>query len=84
VDTEKNDVQISFIGLGPMGRALARRLLEAGRKITVANRSPEKADPFERLGASVSYVSPMNRRAAEYCCSTNCLRKNLPVKPSWC
>ena len=53
----KNDVQISFIGLGPMGKALARRLLEAGRKITVANRSPEKADPFERLGASVATPS---------------------------
>ena len=42
---------ITVIGLGAMGSALARTLLEAGRNVTVWNRSPEKIQPLVALGA---------------------------------
>jgi len=42
---------ITVIGLGAMGSALARTLLDAGRNVTVWNRSPEKAQPLVALGA---------------------------------
>jgi len=42
---------ITVIGLGAMGSALARTLLDAGRNVTVWNRSPEKIQPLVALGA---------------------------------
>ena len=42
---------ISVIGLGAMGSALARAQLKAGRSVTVWNRSIEKAAPLEEAGA---------------------------------
>ena len=38
--------EVSVIGLGNMGSALARALLENGRQVTVWNRSPRKAAPW--------------------------------------
>lgn len=43
---------LTMIGLGAMGSALANAFLKAGHKITVWNRSPEKAEPFTALGAN--------------------------------
>jgi 3-hydroxyisobutyrate dehydrogenase-like beta-hydroxyacid dehydrogenase len=43
---------VTVIGLGDMGSALARAFLSAGKIVTVWNRSPEKAAPLERLGAT--------------------------------
>jgi 3-hydroxyisobutyrate dehydrogenase-like beta-hydroxyacid dehydrogenase len=44
---------VTVIGLGNMGSALARALLDApqGRAVTVWNRSPEKAAPLVAMGA---------------------------------
>ncbi|WP_238162268.1 NAD(P)-dependent oxidoreductase [Micromonospora endolithica] len=42
---------MSVIGLGPMGRALARALLTAGHPVTVWNRTRSRADPLVREGA---------------------------------
>lgn len=42
---------ISVIGLGAMGSALARAQIKAGRSVTVWNRSPEKAEPLVSDGA---------------------------------
>jgi 3-hydroxyisobutyrate dehydrogenase-like beta-hydroxyacid dehydrogenase len=42
---------ITVFGLGAMGTALARRLIEAGRKVTVWNRSSDKMQPLVDLGA---------------------------------
>ncbi len=43
--------ELTCIGLGLMGSALARAMLAAGHKITVWNRSPGKADALVGLGA---------------------------------
>lgn len=44
----------TVIGLGLMGSALARAMLNAGHQITVWNRSPGKARPFVRDGVTVA------------------------------
>ncbi len=43
--------EISVIGLGAMGSALARALLNAGYSVTVWNRTPQKMEPLATLGA---------------------------------
>lgn len=43
---------VSIIGLGAMGSALARALLRKGHRITVRNRTSAKADPLVRDGAA--------------------------------
>jgi len=43
--------EISIIGLGAMGGAIARALVKAGYEVTVWNRSPEKMEPVIALGA---------------------------------
>ncbi|MFB9477505.1 NAD(P)-dependent oxidoreductase [Nonomuraea salmonea] len=42
---------ISVLGLGLMGTALAKSLLAAGHQVTVWNRTPAKADPLVAEGA---------------------------------
>lgn len=42
---------VTVIGLGAMGTALAKTLMYAGRKVTVWNRTPEKTEPLVALGA---------------------------------
>lgn len=45
---------VSVIGLGVMGSALARTLIESGRSVTVWNRTPGKADPLVAAGATLA------------------------------
>ena len=45
---------ITVIGLGLMGAALARTLGEAGHSVTVWNRSPEKMRPFAEAGVETA------------------------------
>jgi 3-hydroxyisobutyrate dehydrogenase and related beta-hydroxyacid dehydrogenases len=45
---------VTVIGLGDMGSALARTLLARGRRVTVWNRTPAKADPLVREGATLA------------------------------
>lgn len=45
---------ISVLGLGKMGTALAKSLLASGRSVTVWNRSANKAQPFIGAGAEVA------------------------------
>ncbi len=54
---------ISVIGLGKMGAALAATLLESGRSVTVWNRSPDKAAALVEAGASLA-SSPEDAIAA--------------------
>ena len=42
---------VGFIGLGIMGRAMARRLVDAGHRVTVWNRDPSKAADLTAAGA---------------------------------
>lgn len=54
--------RIGFIGLGLMGRTMAKRLLNAGHQLRVFNRSKPPVDELVRLGAEEA-SSP--QRAAE-------------------
>jgi 3-hydroxyisobutyrate dehydrogenase-like beta-hydroxyacid dehydrogenase len=44
-------MKAGFIGLGRMGQAMARRMLDAGHDIGVYNRTAEKLKPLTELGA---------------------------------
>jgi 3-hydroxyisobutyrate dehydrogenase len=54
--------ELGYVGLGVMGSAVARRLLEGGHEVTVWNRTREKAEPLLEAGARWA-ESP--RRVAE-------------------
>lgn len=43
---------VAVLGLGAMGSRIAARLLAAGHRVTVWNRTPEKASPLVELGAA--------------------------------
>jgi 3-hydroxyisobutyrate dehydrogenase len=45
---------IALLGLGIMGSGMANRLLGAGFRLTIYNRTPEKAAPFLDRGANVA------------------------------
>ncbi|MCD7053211.1 NAD(P)-dependent oxidoreductase [Rhodococcus sp. BH2-1] len=51
-DHEEPDVDIGFLGMGTMGRPMARNLARAGYDVTVWNRSPGKAADVVDYGAS--------------------------------
>ncbi|HTQ76201.1 MAG TPA: NAD(P)-dependent oxidoreductase [Burkholderiales bacterium] len=44
-------MKVGFIGTGRMGRAMARRLIEAGHELAVFNRTPAKAAELVQAGA---------------------------------
>jgi 3-hydroxyisobutyrate dehydrogenase-like beta-hydroxyacid dehydrogenase len=46
--------QIGWIGVGRMGSPMIARLLDAGYEVTVWNRTREKCDPLEQLGATIA------------------------------
>lgn len=50
-----NKLKIGFIGLGLMGRPMARNLYKAGYPLSVFNKTPEKTKEFVSLGAKVCY-----------------------------
>lgn len=45
---------VALIGLGIMGRGLGGNILKAGHRLTVYNRSRDKAEPFAARGAQVA------------------------------
>ena len=47
-------MDVGFIGLGNMGTAMARSLLQAGHKVTVYNRTRSKAEALAGQGARVA------------------------------
>ena len=47
-------MNVGFIGLGNMGAAMAGRLLQAGHKLTVYNRTPSKAQGLIDRGAHLA------------------------------
>ena len=46
-------MKVAFIGLGRMGQAMSRRLLDAGHELAVYNRTPEKTKSLAAAGAKV-------------------------------
>jgi 3-hydroxyisobutyrate dehydrogenase-like beta-hydroxyacid dehydrogenase len=44
-------MQVGFLGLGTMGKAMAANLIKAGHALTVWNRSPAPAEELRALGA---------------------------------
>ncbi|MFO7172705.1 MAG: NAD(P)-dependent oxidoreductase [Bacillota bacterium] len=57
-------MQIAFLGLGAMGAPMARNLIRAGYRLTVWNRTPERAAPLVAEGAR---QAPTPREAAAGC-----------------
>ncbi len=47
-------MDIGFIGLGNMGQGMAANLIKAGHRVTVYNRSPDKAEALVRQGATAA------------------------------
>jgi len=56
---------IGFIGLGIMGTPMALNLVKAGLKLTVYNRTRDKAEPLERAGARVAASAAEAARDAD-------------------
>jgi len=52
--SEFKNTHIAFLGLGIMGSGMAGRLLDAGARLTVFNRSAERATPLAGRGARVA------------------------------
>jgi 3-hydroxyisobutyrate dehydrogenase-like beta-hydroxyacid dehydrogenase len=58
-------MQVGFVGLGSMGAAIARNLIDSGHALHVFNRSPAAAQPLRRAGASVASSAAHAARAAD-------------------
>jgi 3-hydroxyisobutyrate dehydrogenase len=52
--SDLTNTRIAFLGLGIMGSGMAGRLLDAGARLTVYNRSPERAAPLAARGATLA------------------------------
>ncbi len=57
--------RITFLGLGIMGRAMARRLLDNGYELTVWNRNPGRAEALMKAGATVAQSPADGARNAD-------------------
>src|SRR5437879_4290411 len=51
--TQEND-RLGFVGIGYMGRPIARRLLESGFKLTAYDRDHSKAEELIRYGGTAA------------------------------
>jgi 3-hydroxyisobutyrate dehydrogenase-like beta-hydroxyacid dehydrogenase len=58
-------MKIGFLGLGAMGHAMARRLLDAGHDLTVFNRTASKAKDLVADGARLAATPAEAARGAE-------------------
>src|SRR5580692_4304937 len=50
-DLGRHTMKVGFIGLGRMGGAMVRRLLDGGHEVAVYNRTADKMKPLVDLGA---------------------------------
>jgi len=49
-----SEMEIGWIGIGRMGQPMVTRLLKAGHKVRVWNRTRAKAEPLSKLGAVIA------------------------------
>jgi 3-hydroxyisobutyrate dehydrogenase-like beta-hydroxyacid dehydrogenase len=54
-------MEVGFIGLGGMGTGMAKSLLRAGHKVTVCNRTRERAEALRAAGAVAGSVADASR-----------------------
>ena len=59
-------MKVGFIGLGHMGAGMARNLIRAGHKVTVYNRTPDKATALAAAGARVASTCPKPVRVKQF------------------
>ncbi len=74
-DSNKNGEirdRLGFVGIGYMGRPIARRLLESGFKLTAYDRDHNKAEELSRYGGTVA------KSVAELSSSCNVVMSCLP------
>ena len=64
--------RLGFVGIGYMGRPIARRLLESGFKLTAFDRDPSKAEELMRYGGIVA------KSVSELSSSCNVVMSCLP------
>lgn len=60
-------MQLGFIGLGHLGKAIAGRLLECGHTLTVWNRTPAKAEGMQ-VDVALSPISVARRAEVVFLC----------------
>lgn len=58
-------MKIGFIGLGAMGAAIAKNLVESGHEVHVFNRNPARAEPLRAAGATVAATAAQAAQAAD-------------------
>ena len=58
-------MKLGFIGLGNMGSAIARNLIQARHMLTVYNRTRSRAERFASLGARIAETPSEAAAAAE-------------------
>ena len=58
-------MEVAWIGTGIMGAPMARRLIQAGHRVRVFNRSPEKARALAAEGASIATDAAASVAGAE-------------------
>src|SRR5210317_2197061 len=56
---------VAVFGIGLMGAPIAIRLLDAGYKVVVWNRTPDKADPLVQIGALRANTAAQAVQSAE-------------------
>jgi 3-hydroxyisobutyrate dehydrogenase-like beta-hydroxyacid dehydrogenase len=62
-------MQVAFLGTGLMGAPMAERLLAAGHRVTLWNRTPAKAAALEGAGARVAPSAPAALAAGDWICA---------------
>jgi 3-hydroxyisobutyrate dehydrogenase len=58
-------MKIGLIGTGRLGGGMVERLINVGHEVYIWNRSPEKAEPLVKLGATLMASPAMVAQAAE-------------------
>ena len=69
---------VSLIGLGAMGRELARELLDKGFQVTVWNRSPDKAIHLVEAGATLAAAASDAIRVSDV--TITCIRSHIDTR----